>query len=258
MPDTALPSQSTLDSTASGAVKAAASNGTSWAGWAISSFTNKVPSTKGEIQPTPSSTTHVATSNINRSSSMPRPPVKQISQTSDIALSSPIPTNAPRITRTQSERVPEKAVVEDDGFDAWGTMDEENKDHEQAEADAFFEARGSPSPAPSTAAPAVPFDDGGEPDFAGWLAAQSKGKAKKVLPKGMNKNATTAGTTTAKTTTTAKVVSRSSTPSSKPIVSGAGTTAKPKRIVQPPKKVVETKPKAAPAAEEDDWGEAWD
>lgn len=253
MPDTVLPSQSALDSVASGAVKAAASNGTSWAGWAISSFTNKVPSTKGEIQP---NNAPVATSNTTRSSSMPRPPVKPISQSSDAALSPPI-TGAPRITRTQSEKVPEKHAAEDDGFDAWGNMEDEDKDQEQAEADAFFEARGSPSPAPS-AAPAVPFDDGGEPDFAGWLAAQSKGKTKKVLPKGMNKTPiSTGGTSTTKTTTT-KPVSRSSTASSKPIVSGAGTTAKPKRIVQPPKKVVETKAKAAPDAEEDDWGEAWD
>ncbi|KMU73408.1 hypothetical protein CISG_03543 [Coccidioides immitis RMSCC 3703] len=61
-----------------------------------------------------------------------------------------------------------------------------------------------------------------------------------------------------KENTQQSLTTRSSTTSSKPIISGASTAAKPKRIVQPPKKVVETKPKVEPTAEEDDWGEAWD
>nr|KMM68141.1 kinase family protein [Coccidioides posadasii RMSCC 3488] len=250
MADTALPPQASPDVSAAGTAKSAMSNGVSWAGWAISSFTNKPPSAKGEIQPAGSQGGASQASNATRASSMPRTTVKSPSR--GLETTSTSSSDGHRIARTQSERPPETTTIEDDGFEAWGSMAEErDKDHEQEEADALFEARESPSPAPS-ATPAVPFDDGGEPDFAGWLAAQSKAKTKKVLPKGLSKSSTTTSTT-AKTSTT-----RSSTTSSKPIVSGASTAAKPKRIVQPPKKVVETKPKVEPTAEEEDWGEAWD
>ncbi|WEW55721.1 Nuclear aminoacylation-dependent tRNA export pathway component [Emydomyces testavorans] len=247
MPDTALSPQTAPEASAAGTAKVALSNGASWAGWAISSFTNKTASAKGEIQPAqPQSTTRQAATSINRSSSTPSTTVKSPSQQLDKTLISP--ATIPPIARAQSDRAPEKSVVEDDGFEAWDNINEEqNKDNEQEEADAFFEARGSPSPA-TPATPAVPFDDGGEPDFAGWLAAQSKAKSKKALPKGLSKPSTT----------TKSSVSRPSTVSSKPIVSGASTTTKPKRIVQPVKKVVETKPKTEPPAEEDEWGEAWD
>jgi SCY1-like protein 1 len=75
----------------------------------------------------------------------------------------------------------------------------------------------------------VPYDDGGEPDFAGWLAAQSK--AKKPLPKGLNTSRTTS-------------IPRTSSPS---------TAAKPKAA---PAKKIDTKPKDED--EEDGWGDAWD
>ncbi|KMU87097.1 kinase family protein [Coccidioides immitis H538.4] len=250
MADTALPPQASPDVSAAGTAKSAMSNGVSWAGWAISSFTNKPPRAKGEIQPAGSQGGASQASNATRASSMPRTTVKSPSR--GLETTPTTSSDGHRIARTQSERPPETTTIEDDGFEAWGSMAEErDKDHEQEEADALFEARESPSPVPS-ATPSVPFDDGGEPDFAGWLAAQSKAKTKKVLPKGLSKSSTTTSTT-AKSSTT-----RSSTTSSKPIISGASTAAKPKRIVQPPKKVVETKPKVEPTAEEDDWGEAWD
>nr|CEG03179.1 unnamed protein product [Fusarium acuminatum CS5907] len=46
-------------------------------------------------------------------------------------------------------------------------------------------AQSSNQPATTTAS-AAPFEDG-EPDFAGWLAAQSQKKPTKSLPKGLSK-----------------------------------------------------------------------
>jgi SCY1-like protein 1 len=45
----------------------------------------------------------------------------------------------------------------------------------------------SKQPATTTASTAT-FDDDGEPDFAGWLAAQSQKKPTKALPKGLSKS----------------------------------------------------------------------
>ena len=60
--------------------------------------------------------------------------------------------------------------------DAWGDMEEET----------FFDASES---TPKTVTSALnPFDDNGEPDFAGWLAAQAGNKpGAKPLPKGLGK-----------------------------------------------------------------------
>ena len=66
----------------------------------------------------------------------------------------------------------------EDDVDAWGQMEE----------DSFFDA---PAEAVKEAPPPVSYDDGGEPDFAGWLNAQAKGK--KDLPKGLAKTADSNG-----------------------------------------------------------------
>jgi SCY1-like protein 1 len=119
----------------------------------------------------------------------------------------------------------------DDVFDAWGAMDDDEPD-----VDPFTAAVASPkplSPAPSTSkAPATPYDDGGEPDFAGWLAAKSQSKVKNPLPKGLTKAASTNTVATRSTTTTAK----------------------PRTVVAPKK--IDTKPKDEEI--DDGWGDAWD
>jgi SCY1-like protein 1 len=119
----------------------------------------------------------------------------------------------------------------DDVYDAWGAMDDEDEDGWGNNEDPF----NAPAPTASTRiaskpkASPVPYDDGGEPDFAGWLAAQSK--AKKPLPKGLNTSRTTS-------------IPRTSSPS---------TAAKPKAA---PAKKIDTKPKDED--EGDGWGDAWD
>lgn len=100
--------------------------------------------------------------------------------------------------------------------------------------------------------PALGFDDGGEPDFAGWLSAQTHAKSKPPLPKGLTRpSPSTLGNhrqaTPARSTTTGSVGS------------GLGprklATAAPKSSSTLPKKI-DVKPKAGAA--DDDWGDAWD
>ena len=97
---------------------------------------------------------------------------------------------------------------------------------------------------PSTAA----YDDQGEPDFAGWLSAQTqaKSKVKTPLPRGLTKTKSAVAVPTrfgtgviAATTTTAK---------------GGAVGSKPKASVA---KQTVSKPEPAPAADEEDWGDAW-
>ena len=59
--------------------------------------------------------------------------------------------------------------------------------------DHFFDAPSEHKPTP---APLIIFDDGGEPDFEGWLNAQAQAKSKAPLPKGLAKPSAPARTTT--------------------------------------------------------------
>ncbi|OJD11731.1 SCY1 protein kinase [Emergomyces pasteurianus Ep9510] len=248
LPDTALPAQNVSDSqNAAGAARMGTPNDTSWAGWAISSFTNKITSAKGEIEPTTNGSQSVAVPTI-RSSSMPRPatsfPSAQLNKSEKT-----LRPGVPHISRTTSEPAPEDSKLElepdeeEAAFEAWGAMDDNvNEDDEE---DTFFDARRSVSPSRSASATHPTFDDGGEPDFAGWLAAQSKTKSKKPLPKGLSKPTTTKVTGSTKLTSTSKP----SVPSSK------NSSVKGKSSSQPAK-TIDTKPKEDLAG--DDWGDAWD
>ncbi|KAK2809921.1 hypothetical protein FQN50_003335 [Emmonsiellopsis sp. PD_5] len=239
LPDTTLPPQNTTEAVATGSARIGTPNDTSWAGWAISSFTNKVTTAKGEIQPTTNGN-GPATTNTARSSSMPRPAISSPSIQLDKSKDNLRP-EAPRLSRTLSEPPSEDSKVEDDAFDAWGEMDD-NDDKDDGE-DSFFDAKRSPSPAASAAStPHATYDDGGEPDFAGWLAAQSKAKSKKPLPKGLTKSTGTKPTTTTTRSTTTL----------RPAIS----TAKSSSLKPKPAKPIDTKPKEEPA--DDDWGDAWD
>jgi SCY1-like protein 1 len=125
---------------------------------------------------------------------------------------------------------------DDWGADAWDQGDEAAT---KADEDQFFDAGSSPAPtSPATAtASAVPYDDGGEPDFAGWLAAQSKAKTKKPLPKGLNSTRASTAKQTIPIRSAPVSRSASSRPSAKPT------------------KVIDTRPKDE--GEEDGWGDAW-
>ncbi|KAF2184272.1 ARM repeat-containing protein [Zopfia rhizophila CBS 207.26] len=228
LPDTALPSPSIAGSTSGGAPRMGTpANDTSWAGWAISSFTNKLTAASGEISSGTNGQTQQRPSSVSPSTTTkPDKPT----------------TLAPKAGMTltkHSNSIP--SIVSPDpssGFDDntedfgdWGGFREE----ESSKSDLFA------SPPPTSSSSAT-FDDKGEPDFAGWLTAQSqsKQKAKTPLPKGLAKSTTTK--------------------TNRPIVGGrantTGTTTR--KVVQPPKKEeMKVEAKEVNEEEEEGWGDAW-
>ncbi|KAJ5113093.1 hypothetical protein N7456_001627 [Penicillium angulare] len=238
MADTVLPPTAPAEAEPSKPdTRSGTSNDTSWAGWAISSFTNKIASADGEIEPTTATpATKPVEPDTTRSASVPRPTKSSPSAQLDLPKQTLRPIAQP-LGRSLSDR-PAPTVYEppeeeegDDVFDAWGAMDEDEDDSNGV--DPFTAAVASPKPTspdpPTTKAAATPYDDGGEPDFAGWLAAKNQAKGKGTLPKGLGKSAST------NTATKAPV---------KP------------RVVPAPVKKIDTKPKDED--EDDGWGDAWD
>ena len=207
------------------------SDAAGWAGWAISSFTNKIATASGDIQP---KAAKPEAPNNDRSSSVP--PAAGLSRSSatipNIHRQAVTGTSTPLVVPTPP---PEKYFAssladEQEIDDAWGEMADDD----------FFDAPSEPKPAPPP--PPVSFDDGGEPDFEGWLNAQAQAKSKTSLPKGLAKPSAPV-----RTTTTGSIGSGAG---SKKL---ASTTAKPKPA---PAKTISTKPKETAA--DDDWGDAWD
>jgi len=244
LPDTVLPPSNRTEA-ANAAVPRMGTpqNDTSWAGWAISSFTNKVAAASGEMQ---SSTNGTTVRSNNRSASLP-PTADNVHPSSSTGSASTLhrqalaPPSAPVLIRTTTDDFFSAVQDEDDELDeAWGELGEEP----------FFDAL-SEATSTKSSTPAPSFDDGGEPDFAGWLNAQAQAKGKKPLPRGLTKStASTNGRPVAagRTTTTGSVGS------------GVGarklasTTTKP-RVTVPT--MIDTKPKDE-ADEIDGWGDAWD
>ena len=114
------------------------------------------------------------------------------------------------------------------------------------EEDNFFDA---PSEKPKPQAAANPFDDNGEPDFAGWLAAQAgKKPGAKPLPKGLAAtkpaNANGRPAPAGRTVTTGSIGSAAA--------KKAPLAAKPKPVVA---KKIDTAPKET--GDEDGWGDGW-
>jgi len=141
-----------------------------------------------------------------------------------------------------------------DNMEAWGDMEE----------DSLFDASTEATPVAPTSttskpkAAATPFDDNGEPDFAGWLAAQSQKKpGSKPLPKGLAKSATstpavhTTRPPAPRVATTGKVGPRTG------IKKVGSTVAVPTTSVKPViAKKIDTTPKVAD--DDEGWGDGWD
>lgn len=181
MPDTALPPPQAGDGQAARMGTPQPSAGSQgWTGWAISSFTNKISTAAGDMQTTNGSAP------APRASSSPAPdtrkPTSSASTLHRQALASPpASTAAPSPTPSAvAEEFYADGANEDAG--GWGDMGDMDEDG------GWGVAANEPSTksAPATAS-ATPFDEG-EPDFAGWLAAQSQKKSgSKALPKGLAK-----------------------------------------------------------------------
>ncbi|KAI0538624.1 armadillo-type protein [Xylaria digitata] len=257
MPDTALPPSQTADGAAPRMSTPQSSDVSSWAGWAISSFTNKLSAASGEMQ---TSSNGTATSQAT-SPSAGTESKRVVSSTSSAsalhrqAVKSPSPAPPSRNSTTSAPdtyfKDPSPIDDDDDAGAAWGDMGDMNDDDA---GDAWGEPSDSttdawsttttPTPAstttskPAKKAPVVsskPFDDGSEPDFAGWLAAQAQKKnpgSTKPLPKGLAKNKSAAGKKS--------LASRSASTPAKPVVS----------------KKIDMKPKDT-GGDDDGWGDGW-
>lgn len=225
-------------------------NDSSWAGWAISSFTNKLATVSGEMQQKTSMPEPQPHLDNGRPSSVP--PVDDTSQPAR-ASSSSAPTlhrkvlignnpSAPALTRTSTDQFFSEAQDEDDELDqAWGDMDDAP----------FFSTFSGPALKPDRKTSSVAYDDGGEPDFEGWLNAQAQAKTKNSLPKGLPKSPAVVNNRPSAAANRKKTSGSLSSSAGATKVTNTG--VKPKATTV---KAISTKLKEASV--EDDWGEAWD
>jgi SCY1-like protein 1 len=151
------------------------------------------------------------------------------------------PIASPNAPKSKSKS---SATAADSG---WGDDDAGwDVDDADATADAFNDPYGGSRT--NTSKPSVAYDDHGEPDFAGWLAAQSqaKQKTKSPLPKGLAKSSAARPSTGLKSNSTGNVNARKAAPAAAP---------KPKPVAvkkEAPKKEQKVE------EEEDGWGDAWE
>jgi SCY1-like protein 1 len=250
MPETVLPPPSTVENTNGSSTPRMStpqpSEAASWTGWAISSFTNKVSSAVGQIESSTNGSQNPVPSPAP-SVTEPRRPLGTASASAlhRQAVASPPDTSARTSPSSTTNSYFESQDAEDDidVDDAWGNMEEDSF------FDAPSEASKSTKPPPSAA---NPFEDDGEPDFAGWLAAQANKKpGAKPLPKGLVKMpaSTTRPATLGRSVSTGGVAG----PGAKKTTPAALTaTTKSKPVVA---KKVDTAPKDT--GEDDGWGDGW-
>ena len=168
MPDSALPADPNTSS-GPGTARIGSQADTSWAGWAISSFTNKVSAARGQMQTPVMNGNNVLSPKSQPTSGGATP---TISVGPGWPASQATEAFKPNDVSTMQDTFDEQ---EDDVLDAWGTVDDDE--------DAFFDAPVSSNKQTQSGSAKVQFNDAGEPDFAGWLVAQSKAKAKPPLPR---------------------------------------------------------------------------
>lgn len=243
MPDSALPTEISSGPNPSTTARMGNQADTSWSGWAISSFTNKMSAARGQMEPSAingTSVHHPASQPSSRPASGRATPVIQVVSETSGTRSQNAPQNASGTVQN------DEASEQEDLLDNWATMDDDG--------DSFFDASAEKQIAASSEQKAL-FDDGGEPDFAGWLTAQAKAKSKPPLPKGISRASGNAMRGTTRSNVAGRSVSgnlpTSAVSSKRPQDTASG--AK----VSAPRKPIGTVPKE-PDPADDDWGAAWD
>lgn len=233
LPDTVLPPP---QSQSAGPTRMSSPQpGNQWMGWAISSFTNKLGSASGNIEPNSDGTQPTP---MERSSSTPA------TNNATTRPSNPTMPSAPAVPRAPSNlraSTPAPEVEDEDFGDGWGDMD----DNDTSVADAWGAEPSAPaSAAPQSTKSTMPYDDGGEPDFEGWLNAQAaaKQKSNKALPKGLAKKAPVTKAATSKPQAGTKTNTTASTTSKAPVAKKAEPAKKQQEIAED---------------DDDDWGDAW-
>lgn len=249
----------------------------SWAGWAISSFTNKLAAADGVLEKATTHSNGVGTSPTTGPGTPGSPPTAPMPHHTSLRAAPPFSRSATETTKlAQSFSAPEAAEeagfwddevddaaadeVNDDADDGWAAMNHDVDEDAGPSAKPAAVVSKSVSRPPVTKQAAAPLDADGEPDFAGWLKAQqSASKVQtKALPKGL-------GTTKTTSTTSAAGVGSSSAARKPAVVAvkaaahtgGASRAAVISSVVKK-KAVVAEKPVVEKKADEDDeWG-AWD
>lgn len=234
MADTALPAADGVSTMNRTSTRMGSSGDTSWAGWAISSFTYKTTTARGEIQSTAGGSPST-TQNDSRPTSLPAS-----GRTTPAALFSDIPN----VGQTEKEPTDTDSLAlanqePDDALNAWGTIEDQD--------DNLFNAPSSSKRVPSPQ-PATKYVDDGEPDFAGWLVAQSKANSRKPLPKGLSKSS---NTIPAPADRLRSVGTMGSGGGAKKLLK----TSRPKETVS--MKKIDIQPKETDTTE-DGWGDDWD
>ena len=247
MPETVLPPPTSIEGSGNSAPRMStpqASEAASWAGWAISSFTNKMSAAAGEMQASSNTPPAIRPSSAPLVNEAKRTPgTASASALHRQAVISPPPTSTRTSTSSNANDYFQDSAGDDqvELDEAWGEMDEET-----------FEDASSALPKVQKSVPSAsnPFDDGGEPDFAGWLAAQSSKKpGSKPLPKGLGKPSSLNGRP--------PVVNRAASASAVGTTATKKVTTATKAALKPAvTKKIDTKPKAA-VNDDDGWGDGW-
>lgn len=275
LPDSMQPPTGTATSTAP-RIGNAQSDSSSWAGWAISSFTNKLTSASGQMQ-TPVHDATTAAQTILRPNSVPpsSTPSSKASMVNTSTLSRGLPSQTSSLkpsARSNPFTASDTALnakvasptdipnedIDTDWGDAWGgndtnitthradtvhnnTWDDENAWGDETQADDLDPFTSRPKK-DNSAAVAATFDDKGEPDFAGWLEAQTQAK-KKIVARPLPKELMAAKSARPKLGETSRSAGNTNTN-----VTG-------QKTVVP----VKAAPKAEQKEEEDEgWGDAWE
>ena len=230
LPETALPAPETASAPNTRMGTPQPGMGNQLMGWAISSFTNKLSSASGEIQP---NSNGVRPTPVERPTStpptngIPRPVTQNTSSASAV----------PKVTTGIRSSTIAPEVRDEDFGDGWRDMDDDPAD---SWADALEERSHKAAQNSTPGTPNVQYEDGGEPDFEGWLNAQAQAKvqSKKPLPKGLAKKSTAPPKPAA-------------TPRSNPSALKSTTALATSKPGKP------TPSAPAEEIEDDDWGDAW-
>lgn len=264
MPDTVQPPPGQANTSSGASVTAGQTDSAGWAGWAISSFTNKITAASGQMS---ASANGSAPASEARSQSVPPTP----SAFPKPATSSLRPSNlqhsisnthVAKPTILSPSTVPSSNVSASDiaeEFDTgWGdsAWDEPGNDNAE-EADAWGADDADPFAAPaSTNKSNTVVEDKGEPDFAAWLSAKESQKkstltANRTLPKGLTK--ATPAITSSKTLAAGRPgVGAKSHSTGHTTTSSAS--KKPATVAAPRKPAVPAKQEE----EDEGWGDAWE
>ena len=278
LPETALPTSSSTQPTVS-APRSGASQDT-WAGWAISSFTNKISGVRGEMQTgTNGAAAGAVLDNVHRPTLPTRPETARNAspststatfggQKTPLSLGSLPPSTAQSVSSLSAMATPSfedntSSNINNNPLD--DSLPNEWANEPDLLADPLQQSTTTTTTNPlepsTTSTPLV--DDNAEPDFAGWLAAQGKAKtkSKNPLPKGLAKAKRPVAGGRAATTGSAAVSSSGpgTTAKKKPIVGGTRSKAVGAAMMTTAKEEMDNgkEEKVDKGGEDDGWGDDW-